>query len=367
MSRFLVVSLSMKAILAQSTIPRGREVLRQMTCGLGMDSIYAAIMERITGQGGDKGKLGMGILMWISQSERPLGPEELRYALAIEEDSLELDPENMPTIETLLGCCLGLATVDEGGSKVRLIHSTLQEYLGRYPTHFDGAQAKMAKVCLTYLNSPTIQNLLPDLWEHLGTIPFLNYASCYWGTHARKELTERTKSLALQLLDRYDHNVSAKFLQVNQRFWTYYGGHHVPNRFTGLHAIACFGIAEIAADLIKSGSCDVNGKDSLGCTPLMWAARNNNGGVCEVLLELGDADPNIVDSRWETALLMASANGHESIVNSGGHDQIMIDHGTARLNSIIIDHSPADSFLCATLKPTLHVFQIPLFNNNDNI
>jgi len=66
------------------------------------------------------------------------------------------------------------------------------------------------------------------------------------------------------------------------------------------------------------------------------------------------------------------------VLNSDGHDQIMIDHcnydlidfidnGTARQNSIIIDHSPADSFLCATLKPTLHVFQILLFNNNDNI
>ena len=56
-----------------------------------------------------------------------------------------------------------------------------------------------------------------------------------------------------------------------------------------------------------------------------------------------------------------------ALITSDGHDQIMIDHGTAQLNSIIIDHSPADSFLCATLKPTLHVFQIPFFNNNNNI
>ena len=110
--------------------------------------------------------------MWVSQSEQPLCPAELRYALAIQEDSSELDPENMPTIETLLSCCLGLATVDEGGSRVQLIHSTLEEYLGRYPDHFDSVHAKMADVCLTYLNSPTIRNQPPDLWEHLGTIPF---------------------------------------------------------------------------------------------------------------------------------------------------------------------------------------------------
>ena len=304
----------MNAILAQSTIHRRREMLRQMTSGLGMDSVYAAILERIIGQEGDKGKLGMEVLMWISRSERPLTPEELRFALAIKGDSTELDPENTPTIEELLSCSLGLAIVDEGGSRVRLIHLTLEQYLGKHPELFGSSHAKMAEVCLTYLNFQTVRDLPPNLWEHLRMIPFLDYASCYWGTHAGKELTERTKSLALQFLDQYDHHVSAKILQVNQKSWTYYDGGHAPSRFTGLHAIACFGIAEIAMTLFKLGSCDVNGKDSLGYTPLMWAARNNNRGVCEALLELGDADPNIADSRGETPLLMASADGHEDIV-----------------------------------------------------
>ena len=285
-----------------------------MTSGQGMDGVYAAILERIIGQDDDKGKLGMEVLMWITHSERPLSPEELRYALAIEEDSTEIDPENMPTTETLLRCCLGLATVDDGGSRVRLIHLTLKEYLGRHPELFGSAHAKMAEVCLTYLNSQTIQKLPPNLWEHLRMIPFLDYASSYWGVHAKKELTERTRSLALQLLDRYDHHVSAKILQVNQRFWTYYDSQHTPSRFSGLHAIACFGIAEIAKVLIKLEGCDVNGRDSLGCTPLMWAARNNNRGVCKVLLELGDANPSISDSRGETPFFVASVDGHEGVV-----------------------------------------------------
>ena len=304
----------MNTILAQSTIRQRREVLKQMTSSQGMDGVYSAILEQVAGQGGDKGKLGMGVLMWVSQSERPLDPEELRYALALEEDPTGLNPENMPTIETLLSYCLGLATVDEGGSRVRLIHLTLQEYLGRHPNLFGSSHAKMADVCLIYLNSQTIRQLPPNLWEHLGKIPFLSYASCYWGVHARKELGRCTGSLALQLLDRYDHHVSAKIFQVNQRVWTYYDTRHAPSRFTGLHAIACFGIAEIATALIRLGGYDVNGMDSLGCTPLMWAARNNNREVCEVLLGLGDADPNIADSRGETPLFMASACGHQDIV-----------------------------------------------------
>ena len=205
----------MNAILAQSTIHRRRKTLGQMTNGLGMGDAYGAILERIMGQDGDKGRLGIGVLMWVSQSERPLSAEELCHALAIEEDSTELEPENAPAIGTLLSCCLGLATMDEEGSRVRLLHLTLQEYLGGHSDLFDSAHSKIAEACLTYLNFQKIKDLQPGLWVPRGTTPFLDYASCYWGVHARKGLSERTKSLALQLLDQFDHHISAKLLQVN--------------------------------------------------------------------------------------------------------------------------------------------------------
>ena len=84
-----------------------------MTNGLGVGGAYATTLERIRGQDGDKGKLGIEVLMWISQPERPLLAEELCHALAIETDSTELDLQNVPAIGTLLSCCLGLVTVDE--------------------------------------------------------------------------------------------------------------------------------------------------------------------------------------------------------------------------------------------------------------
>jgi len=155
--RFLLASLRMNEILAQPTIRR-RETLRQVNNGLGMGA-YAATLERVMGQDGDKGKLGMGVLMWISRSERPLGAEELCHALAIEEDSTELDPENVPAIGTLLNCCQGLATMDEEGSGVRLVCLALQKYLGGHPDLFGRARPKMAEVCLTYLNFQIINDL----------------------------------------------------------------------------------------------------------------------------------------------------------------------------------------------------------------
>src|SRR5437868_3285786 len=123
---------------------RRRKTLSQMTNGQEMGEAYAATLERIGAQDGDMGKLGVEVLMWISRSERPLSPAELCHALAIERDSTELDPRNVPAIETLLSCCLGLVTVDEEGSRVRLIHLTLQQYLRRHPSIFSSTHWKMA-------------------------------------------------------------------------------------------------------------------------------------------------------------------------------------------------------------------------------
>ena len=100
-----------------------------MTSSVGMVGDYDATLERIKEQGGDKAKLGMEVLMWVSRRERPLGPEELYHALGIEENTTELDPENIPAAEISINCCLGLVAVEEEGSGFRLIHLTLQEYL----------------------------------------------------------------------------------------------------------------------------------------------------------------------------------------------------------------------------------------------
>ena len=310
----------MNEILAQSTIRGRREKLRQMTCGKGTDGVYTATLERIMGQDGDQGELGVRVLTWVSRSERQLGAEELCHALGIEEDSMELDPENVPAIETLLGCCLGLVSVDEEGSRVRLIHLTLREYLSGRPDLFGNAHSKMADVCLTYLNFQSIKDLPTNLWTPRETTPFLDYASCYWGVHARKQLTEHAKSLALQLLEQYDHHAAAMMFLVSRGCWEYFSDWQTLSGFTGLHAIAGFGIAEIATALIKSGRCEVNRNDPRWSTPFSWAVRNNNRDVCEVLLELGGADPNIAESGGRTPLLIASEAGYEGIV------ELLLEH-----------------------------------------
>ena len=149
----------MDAILGQTTDYGRRRKLRAITEGLHSKDFYGATIERIKEQGG-KARLGMAALMWISHSERLLQLDELLHALAMEIGSTDLNAENIPSVETLLSCGLGLLVVDKEASTVRLIHFSLQEHLNAFPDIFGPTHSIMAEICLTYLNFQTTKDIL---------------------------------------------------------------------------------------------------------------------------------------------------------------------------------------------------------------
>ena len=200
MCRFLLVFLSIETILQEATIYRRRQKLSAMKDGLDLGSAYEATLGRINAQGGEKARLGMAVLLWISHSRRPLQADEICHAVAIQIGSNDLDNNDIPTISTLLDCCQGLVTADKSGSTVRLIHFTLREYLCTLPDIFNRAHSTMAETCLTYLNSQYIKNLSAAPSPNPRDTPFLEYCSLYWGSHMRIELSDRAKAFALQLL-----------------------------------------------------------------------------------------------------------------------------------------------------------------------
>ena len=129
-SSFLLVSLNMDAILGEITLTRRRKKPDEMTKGDGLGGAYTETLSRIQAQPRSGSKLGIEVLMWVSHAERPLHVDELCHALGVERSS-DLDIQNIPAIETLLACSLGLVVVEESSSTVRLVHYTLQEYLSK--------------------------------------------------------------------------------------------------------------------------------------------------------------------------------------------------------------------------------------------
>jgi len=157
----------MDAVLADVTRHQRRQTLHNMTSGFSLDDAYSTTLDRIREQKGGRVKLGMEALMWISCSERQLKAGELCYALGVEVGTTNLNVDNVPSIGALLSCTLGLVTIDEQASTVRLVHFTLQEYLVAYPNLFITPHSMMAEICLTYLNFQSVC----ELSTALGTIP----------------------------------------------------------------------------------------------------------------------------------------------------------------------------------------------------
>jgi len=108
----------------------------------------------------------MQALMWISRSVRPLRVDELCHTLAVETGSTDLNPDNIPSIYTILGRCLGLIAVDKEASTVRVVHFTLHMYLREHSALFLSPDGTMAELCLTYLNLLSTRDLSPPLRGH---------------------------------------------------------------------------------------------------------------------------------------------------------------------------------------------------------
>ncbi|RPA93344.1 ankyrin [Choiromyces venosus 120613-1] len=317
---FLLVSLIVDAILDQATIHQRRQTLNKMTNGLGLQDAYSTTLDRIKEQKESKRKLGMEALMWISRSERPLKAQELCHALTMEAGTTDLNADNVPSIKTLLGCTLGLVSIDPLSLKVRLIHFTLQEYLGTHANLFITPHAMMAEICLTYLNFQSICKLSPTLRTIPTTTPFLDYALCYWGSHARREETDGVKSLALQLLQRDGDHISAGILLRKESSgtisWNDFinGRHPDPRGFTGLHCIACMQVPGVEIAMVGMKRWDLNGCDYKGATPLVWAVKHGNYRLTKLLLEQQDVDPNLSDRRGLTPLAHAARGVYIEVV-----------------------------------------------------
>ncbi|PUU84196.1 hypothetical protein B9Z19DRAFT_1037785 [Tuber borchii] len=317
---FLPISLTMDAILSEETAYERRQRLMIVAESLHSKDVYDATLAQIKEQGEERTWLGMAALMWTSHSERPLYFDELSHALAVEIGSRDLNPERIPSLETLLSICSGLIAIDRQTSAVRLIHPTLWEYLHARPELFGPAHSIMAETCLTYLNFRAIKDISPTLSAPPHSTPFLNYSSLYWGVHARRDTSKEVLSLALQLFSQVDNHISTRLLLADLISRTGRRSRDIPiddplTGFTRLHCASVFGITAVATALIDQPNCDLNGRDFLGITPLIWAAICGQEEVAKLLLERPTVNPDKPDGYFRrTALSWAAKKGHEGIV-----------------------------------------------------
>ena len=290
-----------------------------MSKGDGLGDVYADTLGRMEAQDGQRREFGIKALMWVAHSERPLQASELRQALEVERGSIDLNPGSGPAIETILGWSLGLITLAKSSATVRLVHFTLHDHLAKNPVLPGSPHSMIAEICLTYLHFKSVCGL-PSSPFDVSEFPLLDYASCYWERHAKREMTLHVKKLVLGLLDKFGQHTSSRILLI-------YGGYPIKlwgwpseqewNRFRGftcLHWTASLGMLEMTSALLEMKEWDLSATDATGNTAIAWAARWGHTDILEKLLTQTDTNPDNADKDGRTPLLWAVSGGHEEAV-----------------------------------------------------
>ncbi|KAF6225180.1 hypothetical protein HO133_010377 [Letharia lupina] len=144
---FLLAVLQIQAILAEPTFGEMEETLSTIPWGL--NGAFEETLQRIHKLPDGRRRLGLSTLMWVSHM----------------------------TVD----CCLGLVTVDEEGSVIGQVHSTVQEHFCKHldPTFALGEQT-IAELSITHLLTESFaQGCCPDEISIIAVIshhPFIKYA-----------------------------------------------------------------------------------------------------------------------------------------------------------------------------------------------
>ena len=113
---------------------------------------------------------------------------ELKFALAVEDDSTSVTDEALTDMDILISVCAGIVTVDKGSGIIRLVHVTVQKYLESPESKLPYGQIDIARTCVTYLgfdvfNDPCVDE--DSLEKRLKECELSRYAAQYWADHAR--------------------------------------------------------------------------------------------------------------------------------------------------------------------------------------
>lgn len=219
----------------------------------------------------------------------------------------------------------------------------------RYPNAHDDVLA----TCITYLSYRDVCwgpcKGRRELESRLSRNPFFEYVARYWGYHACGSSDPNIEDALLNFL--MDESAVSSCGQLT---FLDYSDQEEPERMTGMHLAAHFGLAAMIQRLLEKGvaadssgwlrrtplsmaaqrgfictvglllerqDVDIDSRDSLGLTPLHYAAMSGSFSIATLLIVKGAAIDRR-NKRGQTPLHLAAENGYESTV------QVLIDAGS---------------------------------------
>jgi Ankyrin repeat len=241
------------------------EALLDMTGSI--QKTYISAMQRLETRSKPRRELAIAILKWLTHCKSPLQIDQLREALAVMPGSTAFDRKRMRTKKIILEVCLGLVVLESNDKTVRLVHFTLQEFLGGESKLWPDAETSLATTCLTYLlfdgHADEIFQNLETVSQHKETNPFLVYAMKHWSDHARNGDAEKLHLLTSKLFSKQPHLLPN---YPGWWYWDYSKPTPHPLGYAAIHFLP--GIARILLNT-ENARLDAQGVSQL----ILWSGR----------------------------------------------------------------------------------------------
>ena len=116
---------------------------------------YKVCISRIAAQSDpEQVKLAMKALRWLTFVKGNLSGAALLHALAIQDDSTDIEESDLQNIEKVISLSVGLVVLNHENGEIRLVHETTQEYVQEYfcDVRNEDGNAEIAIGCLRYFS-----------------------------------------------------------------------------------------------------------------------------------------------------------------------------------------------------------------------
>jgi ankyrin repeat protein len=373
-----------------------------------LNSAFESTIQRIKNQPREpKSRQAMLVLKWVFLAKRQLKVEELCHALTVRYGDKTLDSKVLPSEKVLLDGCLGLVTVGEETSCLRLVHKSLQDYFEeqyKLGLLFDG-QNEITKSCLAYMNlqfdSETNAMNYTALHRHFA---FLDYAVKSWGLHARDSPTAETEVYWNEVAAMLHHKNRISYglyPWIDKRFYTrskyvhltwpefiedmqlapvspayllfifaYFGvfgqciHHYIKNadaeainaqmqtwQYSALYLATDNCQETFVSRLLENPNLDVNIKAVSGRTPLHCAVDNGYEILVRLPLEEPGIEINTIDQDGRTPLFSAVSSNNIALT------RLLLARSDIDVQTVYLDRSHQKGFTPAASRPNVDVSQ----------
>lgn len=260
---------------------------------------------------------GRSLLRLVAYALRPLDIKEVEQALGMSPGADNILDEEIIPASTLVSRCAGLVTFDEN-HQVVFSHYTIVGYFAkRRDDLFGNGHKSLAITCLSYLSieefrkGPLRGEEEGGLFDaRLTAYSFLEYASIFWGIHAKASEDDDVLEVACEFVkDDERRNASIQALWFSSDEVT--GNWCSRSGASPLHLAMHFKYAKLANRLLEDG-IDANIRDTFGMTSLMWAAQVGDEEMARKIIHM-QVPLNAINSHGENALHLAINQRHEGI------------------------------------------------------